>query len=73
MAQLKLDLKEIADLARKEAEDIKKRNPQQLETVVSKAVSIKCDYCNKESLIICLASKVKYCPVCGFRILNRVN
>lgn len=73
MAQLKLNLKEIADLARKEAEDIKKRNPQQSETVVSKAVSIKCDYCNKESLIICLMAGVKYCPVCGFRILNGVN
>lgn len=73
MAQLKLDLKEIADLARKEAEDIKKRSPQQLETVIGKAVSIKCDYCNKESLIICLAARVKYCPVCGFRIINGVN
>lgn len=73
MAQLKLNLKEIANLAKKEAEDIKKRNPQQLEMVVDKAVSIKCDYCNKESLIICLMSKVKYCPVCGFRILNGVN
>lgn len=70
MAQLKLNLKEIADLANKEVEDIKKRNPQQLEMVVGKAVSIKCDYCNKESLIICLAARVKYCPVCGFRILN---
>lgn len=73
MAQLKLNLKEIADLANKEVEDIKKRNPQQLEMVVGKAVSIRCDYCNKESLIICLMSKVKYCPVCGFRILNSVN
>lgn len=73
MAQLKLNLKEIADLANKEVEDIKKRNPQQLETVIGKAVSIRCDYCNKESLIICVMSKVKYCPVCGFRILNGVN
>ena len=70
MAQLKLKLKEIADLANKEVEDIKKRNPQQLETVVSKAVSVRCEYCNKESLIICVMSKIKYCPLCGFRILN---
>lgn len=40
---------------------------KKISDLANEAIPSKCEYCNKEYLIVCMTAKTKYCPICGFR------
>ena len=67
----KIDLKKISKSINTEIDKVK---TECCTTVtVCHSSTWTCEYCGSNILVMCLQKQAKYCPVCGFRILNGVN